>query len=87
MVNVDGNHQMVVQQHVMAGRMVFRKIDTPLEHIGVHGSGRALMLSGDNLHPVAPAESVMETHALERIGMAGAGARKACHKVAELLTT
>jgi hypothetical protein len=29
----------------------------------------------------------METHALERIGMAGAGARKACHKVAELLTT
>ena len=60
---------MVVQQHVMAGRMVFRKIDTPLEHIGVHGSGRALMLSGDNLHPVAPAESVGGRHTLEGISL------------------
>ena len=67
--------------------MVVRKIDAPLEHIGVHGSGRTFMLAGDYLHPIATAESVVETHALERMGLAGAGTRNACHKVAELLTT
>ena len=71
--------------------MVVRKIDAPLEHIGVHGSGRTFMLAGDYLHPIAAAESVAETHALERMGLAGAGARNACQsvaeKVAELLTT
>ena len=87
MVRVDGNHQIVVQQHMMARRMVVRKIDAPLEHIGVHGSGRTFMLAGDYLHPIATAESVVETHALERMGLAGAGTRNACHKVAKLLTT
>ena len=72
---------------MMAGRMVVRKIDAPLEHIGVHGSGRTFMLAGDYLHSIATAESVVETHALEPIGLAGAGARRACHKMAELLTT
>ena len=67
--------------------MVVRKIDAPLEHIGVHGSGRTFMLAGDYLHPIATAESVVETHALERMGLAGASTRNACHKVAELLTT
>jgi len=38
----------------------------------------AFELAGDNLHPVAPAESVVETHALEGIGLAGAGARNGC---------
>ena len=61
--------------------MVVRKIDAPLEHIGVHGSGRTFMLAGDYLHPIATAESVVETHALERMGPAGAGARNACQSV------
>ena len=65
----------------MARRMVVRKIDAPLEHIGVHGSGRTFMLAGDYLHPIATAESVVETHALERMGLAGAGARNACQSV------
>jgi hypothetical protein len=36
------------------------------------------VLAGDNLHPVAAAESVVETHALQAIGLAGAGARNGC---------
>ena len=72
---------MVVQQHMVAGRVVFREIDALLEHIGVHGAGGTLMLAGDNLHPIAPAESVVETHALEGIVLVGAGAIKACQSV------
>ena len=69
---------MAVQQHMMAGQMVFGEIDAPLEHVSVHGAGSTLVLAGDNLHPVAPAESVVETHALEGIDLAGAGARNTC---------
>ena len=47
--------------------MVCGKIDAPLEDISVHGAGGTLVLAGDNLHPVAAAESVVETHALEGI--------------------
>ena len=72
---------MVVQQHMVAGRVVFREIDALLEHIGVHGAGGTLMLAGDNLHPIATAESVVETHALEGIVLVGAGAIKACQSV------
>jgi len=52
---------------MMAGQMVFGEIDAPLEHVSVHGAGRTLMLAGNNLHPVATAESVVETHAVEGI--------------------
>ena len=62
LAHVDGNHHMVVQQDMMARQMVFGKIDASLEDIGVHGAGMALELAGDNLHPVAPAESVVKTH-------------------------
>ena len=62
---------MVVQQHVMTRQMIFREINAPLEHVGVHGAGFAFMLAGNNLHPVATAESVVETHALEGIGLVG----------------
>ena len=72
---------MVVQQHMMAGQMVFREIDAPLERVSVHGAGGTLVLAGDNLHPVAPAESVVETHALEGIGLADASARNGCQSV------
>ena len=72
---------MVVQQHMMAGQMVFRKINAPLEHVGAHGGGCALMLAGDYLHPVAATESVVETHAPEGIDLAGAGARNGCQPV------
>ncbi|MDP6497503.1 MAG: hypothetical protein QF925_06685 [Dehalococcoidia bacterium] len=72
---------MVIKQHMVAGRMVFREINAPLEHIGVHGTGCTFMLAGDYLYPVAPAESVVETHALEGIRLARAGARKACQVV------
>jgi len=65
----------------MAGRMVYREVDAPLEHIGIHGAGRAFILAGDNLHPVAAAESIVETHALERMGLTWVGARKACQLV------
>ena len=65
---------MAVQQHMMAGQMVFGEIDAPLEHVSVHGAGSTLVLAGDNLHPVAPAESVVKAHALEGIGLARAGA-------------
>ena len=71
--------------------MILREIDAPLEDISVYSSSVAFELAGDDLHPIAPAESVVKTHALEGIGLAGAGARNACHlvaeKVAELLTT
>ena len=66
---------------MVAGRVVFREIDAFLEHIGVHGAGGTLMLAGDNLHPIASAESVVETHALEGIVLVGAGAIKACQSV------
>ena len=72
---------MAVQQHMMAGQMVFGEIDAPLEHVSVHGAGSTLVLAGDNLHPVAPAESVVETHALERMRLAGTGAINACQLV------
>ena len=62
---------MVVQQYMMAGQMVFGEIDAPLEHVSVHGAGSTFVLAGDNLHPVAAAESVEETHALEGIGLVG----------------
>ena len=58
--------------------MVFGEIDAPLKDISVHGAGGTLVLAGDNLHPIAPAESVVETHALEGIGLAGAAARNGC---------
>ena len=60
---------MVVQQDMMARQMVFGKIDASLEDIGVHGAGMALELAGDNLHPVAPAESVVKTHWLQPSGL------------------
>ena len=64
LVNVDSNHQMVVQQHVMTRQMIFREINAPLEHVGVHGAGFAFMLAGNNPHPVAADESIVETHLL-----------------------
>ena len=39
------------------------------------------MLAGDNLHPVAAAESVVETHAMEGIGLKRASAINACQLV------
>ena len=39
------------------------------------------MLAGDNLHPVAAAESIVKTHALERMGLTCDGTRKACQLV------
>ena len=64
---------MVVQQDVMAGQMVFGEINAPLEDVGIHGAGSTFVLAGDNLHPVAAAESVVETHALNRMGLNRAG--------------
>ena len=72
---------MVIKQDVMARQMVFREIDTPLEDISIHGAGMAFELAGDNLHPIAPAESVVKTHALEGIGLAGVGARNDCQSL------
>ena len=69
---------MVIKQDVMARQMVFREIDTPLEDISIHGAGMAFELAGDNLHPIAPAESVVKTHAMESIGLAGVGAINGC---------
>ncbi len=66
---------------MMARQMVFREINAPLEHVSVHGAGLTLILAGYNLHPVAPAESVVETHALEGIGLAGVGAMNGCQSV------
>ena len=51
--------------------MVFGEINAPLEDVSVHGAGGTLVLAGDNLHPVAAAESVVEAHALQGIGLAG----------------
>ena len=62
LVHIDSNHQAVIQQHVMAGKMVVWEIDAPLEHIRVHYAGFAFVLAGDNLHAVTSAESVVETH-------------------------
>ena len=74
---------MVIKQDVMARQMVFREIDTPLEDISIHGAGMAFELAGDNLHPITPAESVVKTHAMEGIGLAGVGARNDCQFVAQ----
>ena len=63
--------------------MVFAEFNAPLEDVSVHGAGGTLVLTGDNLHPVAAAESVVETHALQGIGLAGAGARNGCQSVAQ----
>ena len=74
---------MVIQQDMVARQMVFGKINAPLEDIGVHGAGMAFELAGDDLHPIAPAESVVKTHALEGIGLAGVGAINGCQSVAQ----
>ena len=63
--------------------MILREIDASLKDISVHSSSVAFELAGDNLHPIAPAESVVETHALEGIGLAGAGARNGCQSVVQ----
>ena len=87
---------MVIKQDVMARQMVFREIDTPLEDISIHGAGMAFELAGDNLHPIAPAESVVKTHRLQRsglimehaiegIGLAGVGAINGCQFVAQIV--
>jgi len=57
---------MVIKQDVMARQMVFGGIGAPLKDISVHGAGMAFELAGDNLHPIAPAESVVKTHRLQR---------------------
>jgi len=41
----------------------------------------AVEFAGDYLHPVAAAESVVEAHALQGIGLAGAAARNGCQSV------
>ena len=64
--------------------MVFREIDTPLEDISIHGAGMAFELAGDNLHPIAPAESVVKTHAMEGIGLAGVGVINGCQFYSDL---
>ena len=58
--------------------MVFGEFNAPLEDVSVHGAGGTLVLAGDNLHPVAAAEEVVETHALDRMGLKRAGAINAC---------
>ena len=63
--------------------MVFREIDTPLEDVGIHCAGMAFELAGDNLHPIAPAESVVKPHAMEGIGLAGVSAINGCQFVAQ----
>ena len=60
---------MVVQQYMMAGQMIFREISAPLEDVGIHGAGVAFKLAGYYLHSVAPAESVVKTHWLQRSGL------------------
>ena len=39
------------------------------------------MLAGDNLHPVAAVESIVENQAQERMRLTWSGARKACQLV------
>ena len=58
--------------------MIFGEIDASLKDISVHSSSVAFELAGDDLHPIAPAESVVKTHALEGIGLVGVGARNDC---------
>ena len=73
---------MVVQQDMMTRQMVFWEIYAPLEHVSVHGAVMAFELAGDHLHPIAPAESVVKTHRLQRSGLimehALEGSRLAC---------
>ena len=71
----------------MARQIVFGKIDAPLEHIGFHGADMTFDLAGDNLHPVAAAESVVETHALQAIGLARVGAINGCQFVPQVWGT
>ena len=63
--------------------MILREIDAPLEDISVYSSSVAFELAGDDLHPIPPAESVVKTHALEGIGLAGVGAINGCQSVAQ----
>ena len=63
--------------------MILREIDAPLEDISVYSSSVAFELAGDDLHPIAPAESVVKAHALEGIGLAGVGAINGCQSVAQ----
>ena len=67
--------------------MILRKINAPSEHIGIDGAGLAFKLAGDYFHPVAPAEPVVKTHALEGISLVRFGSGITCHLMAELLTT
>jgi len=46
----------------MAEQIVFGEINASLEDVGIHGAGSTLVLAGDNLHPVAAAEAVVETY-------------------------
>ena len=57
--------------------MIFGEIEAPMEDISVHGAGGTLVLAGDDLHPVAAAESVAETHT-PRSWFGGDGARNDC---------
>jgi hypothetical protein len=41
--------------------MVFREIDAPLEHVGVHGSGSTFMFDGGDRHPVPSLQASSET--------------------------
>ena len=68
---------------MMARQVVFGEINAPLEDVGIHGAGGTFVLAGDNLHPVAAAESVVETNALQGIGLAGAGARNGCQSAGQ----
>ena len=63
--------------------MPFRKIDSPLEHIGLHCAGRVFVIAQDNPQPFAGAELVVETPALEGVGLARGGARKACQFISQ----
>ena len=74
---------MVVQQHMMVTQMVFEEIDASLKDISVHSSSVVFELAGDYVHPVAAAEPAVKTHALQGIGLAGAGARNGCQSVVQ----
>ena len=61
--------------------MVFGEIDTSLEDVGIHSASMAFELTGDYFDPVAATESVVKTHAMEGIGLAGVGAINSCQSV------
>ena len=96
MVNVDGNHQIVVQQYMVAWQMVFGEIDTPLKDVGIHGASMAFELTGNYLNPVTTAESVVKTHRLQRFRLimehtmegsrfAGIDARNRCQSTPNII--